>query len=163
MKEETNVAVNENGHGLHYTLENRADNWDNGEFEASRHNALISEMAYGNLIDQNRRYVEEIITKSMEKDVKVLLVNVPLYDSYRNTQDREFLKQQKDFCASFAKKYDNVQFYDFSDDHRFTEKDFYDANHLNDKGTKKFTLLLDSIMVNQSLPLITKNLLENDQ
>ncbi len=163
LKEETNVAVNENGHGLHYTLENRADNWDNGEFEAARHNTLIIEGLHDSLIEQNRQYMEEIIRKSAERGVKVLLVNVPLYVSYRDTQNREFLKQQKDFCTYFVKEYNNVQFYDFSDDPRFTEEDFYDANHLNDIGTRKFTLFLDSIMVHQSSPLMTKNLLENDQ
>ncbi|MDD4777201.1 MAG: hypothetical protein PHV53_02815 [Fermentimonas sp.] len=162
LKEVTNVAVKENGQGLHYTLKNRADNWDNGELDASRHNALITEAAQDSLIGQNRQYIEEIIRKSAERGIKVLLINVPLYVSYRDTQNSEFLKQQRDFCTYFAKEYDNVQYFDFSDDPRFSDEDFYDASHLNEKGTKKFTLLLDSIMEHQSSPYMTKNLLVND-
>jgi len=124
--------------------------WDNGIAEATRHNALIAHAIDADLFDQNKQYVEEIIRKSAERNVKVMLINVPLYNSYRENQNSLFLKQQKDFCKYFAERHKNVLYYDFSGDLRFTEDDFYDANHLNDKGTKKFSLLLDSIMVRHS-------------
>src|SRR5690554_748666 len=160
MKDETHVTIDDRGYGTQYTLDNRSAEWDNGEVEASRHNALIADGAGKNRIEQNRQYVEEIIKKSAERNVVVMLVIVPLYQSYRDNQDREFVNQQKAFCDYFAENYLNVLFYDFSADPRFKEDDFYDANHLNEEGTKKFTLLLDSIMANPSTPLLTKNLLE---
>lgn len=157
MKNETRRTVNDMGYGPHYTLDNRLTEWDNGEFEAFRHNVLISDAIQSSSIDQNKQYMEEIIRKGADRNVKVILVNVPLYQSYRDNQIREFVDQQKDFCHYFVEKYENVLFYDFSDDRRFTEDDFYDANHLNERGTKKFTLLLDSILIHSSSQLWTKN------
>lgn len=164
LKDETRITINDRGHGLHYSFNNRATEWDNGEYEASRHNSLISEALEGNQVDQNKRYVEDIIRKSMDKNVKVLLVNAPLYQSYRKNQNKEFVNQHRDFCNYFAEEYDNVLFYDFSDDSRFTEDDFYDANHLNDRGTKKFTMMVDSILANSSSRLWTERKInrEND-
>ena len=157
LRDETHITINDRGYGLHYTLANRSAEWDNGEFEASRHNALIAEALHDNRIYQNRQYVEEIINKSAEKNVKVVLVNVPLYRSYRDNQNREFVTWQKEFCNYFVENYSNVLFYDFSDDPRFMEDDFYDANHLNERGTEKFTRMLDSIMSNDSSRLIVES------
>ncbi len=157
LRDETHITINDKGYGLHYTLANRSAEWDNGEFEASRHNALIAEAMHSNRIDQNRQYVEGIINKSTKKNVKVILVNVPLYRSYRDNQNREFVTRQKEFCNYFVENYSNVLFYDFSDDPRFMGDDFYDANHLNERGTEKFTRMLDSIMCNDSSRLLVES------
>lgn len=151
--DETQITINERGHGHHYTFRNRASEWDNGEYEASRHNRLIADAIQGNPIDENKRYVEEIIQKSAEREVKVLLVNLPIFRSYREHQNRAFVIRQKEFCHYFAEKYENVLYCDFSDDPRFSEDDFYDANHLNERGAKKITLILDSILADPSTHL----------
>lgn len=148
LKNETRRTVNELGYGANYTIENRQNNWDNGEIEVNRHNSLISSALESNVIAQNKKYVDEIIKECKKRNIKVLLVNFPLYSSYRSLQKEEFLSIQKDFCKSFDEQYNNVSFFDFSDNDYFTEPDFYDANHLNEIGSKKFTLMLDSIINN---------------
>ena len=157
MKNESHITTDDRGYGIHYTFDNRDAEWDNGEFEASRHNALIADIIDKSRIEQNRQYVEEIISKSAEKNVKVILIISPLFQSYRNNQQREFVDQQKEFCHYFRDNYSNVLFYDFSDDPRFMEDDFYDANHLNERGTEKFTRILDSIMSNDSSRFVVNN------
>jgi hypothetical protein len=37
-------------------------------------------------------------------------------------------------------------YYNFLNDPSFQAEDFYDADHLDEKGAKKFTLLLDSVI-----------------
>lgn len=157
LRDETHITIDDRGYGINYTLGNRSVGWDNGEFEASRHNALIAGATDGSRVEQNRQYVEEIIRKSADRNVKVVLVNVPLYQSYRDNQNREFVNQQKAFCNYFVENYSNVLFYDFSDDPSFMDDDFYDANHLNERGTEKFTRMLDSIMNNDSSRLLVKS------
>lgn len=142
-------TVNELGYGVNYTLNNRMPEWDNGDFEALRHNELISSSISDKAISENKQYVEDIIRKCAEKDIKVLIVNSPLYKSYLDNQKNEYLEQQKSFCNYFAENYSNVELYDFRGDIRFTENDFYDSNHLNEIGSKKFTMILDSVIVNQ--------------
>ena len=101
------------------------------------------------VLGYDKQYVEDIIRKCAEKDIKVLIVNSPLYKSYLDNQKNEYLEQQKSFCNYFAENYSNVELYDFRGDIRFTENDFYDSNHLNEIGSKKFTMILDSVIVNQ--------------
>ncbi len=150
LMNESHITINDKGHGVHYTFFNRAAEWDNGEMEATRHNELIRNAQQDGLIEQNKAYVEDIIRKCAERNVMVILLNVPLFKTYREHQISDFVDQQKAFCNYFAEKYENVLYADFSNHPDFTEKDFYDANHLNDRGTKKFTLMLDNILSDSS-------------
>ena len=104
--DETQITINERGHGHHYTFRNRASEWDNGEYEASRHNRLIADAIQGNPIDKNRRYVEEIIQKSAEREVKVLLVNLPIFQSSREKNNRASVIHQKEFFHILAEIYE---------------------------------------------------------
>lgn len=149
IKNETRRTVDDRGYSAHYKLENRANEWDKGVYEASYHNNLISRVVIEDRIKQNKHYVKEIIEKCAEKNVKVLLINVPIYKSYRENLKLEYLNQQKEFCKYFVENFSNTLYYDFSDNPIFTEDDFYDVSHLNEFGAKKFTMILDSIMVNQ--------------
>lgn len=158
IRNDTHISTNEKGYGIHYTLANRSADWDNGQFEALRHNALIDEaMSMNNRFDQNRKYVEDIILQSSRRGVKVLLVNVPLYQTYRDHLNSDHMIQQKEFCRYFEKNFPNVSYHDFSNDPRFTEGDFYDANHLNEKGTEKFTRIIDSIINSDTSRLLVES------
>lgn len=151
LKNESELTVDDRGFGDKYTLDNRREEWDDGARAASGHNALITEGFNLDRINQNKEYLEDIIRKSEERDITVILVKLPIYKSYRENLKNEYIIQQNEFCNYFAAKYDNVLFLDFSDDQRFTEDDYYDANHLNETGAKKFTLMLDSIMVDNAI------------
>src|SRR5690554_4031209 len=157
LKDETRITIDDKGYGIHYTLDNRKAEWDNGKHEASYHNDLIATRSDDKRVNQNRKYLEEIIQKCAEKNVKVILINVPLYVSYRDNLNTKFLKQQKDFCHYFTENHENVMFYDFSCDPRFTEDDYYDVTHLNERGAEKFTVLIDSVMHPGSSRLLTEH------
>jgi len=146
LKNESYRTVNDLGYGINYTLANRSAEWDNGKEEALRHNKMIFRTIDANNISQNKKYMEMIILKSAERNVKVILVNLPLYKSYVHNQNKVLLNQQKEFCKNLAAKFGKVFYYDFSEDPRFVEDDFYDANHLNEVGAKKMSLVLDRII-----------------
>lgn len=158
LREETHLTVNEYGYGENYTLSNRTADWDEGKPEALRHNQLISESVSLNKITENKAYIEDICKKSAEHGIRVFLINTPLRPSYYNNLTPEFLAEGKEFSSSFAREFKNVSYLDFSTDDRFSEEDFYDSIHLNETGSKKFTLLMDSIMLNNNNThqLITK-------
>lgn len=147
VKNDTHRTVNDYGYGSNYTLKNRMEEWDNGSFEAARHNELISSIIDESMIEENKRYVEDIISKCAERDIEVIIVSSPLYKSYLENQDSNFLNKYNDFCRYFVESYpNNVVQYNFSNDSRFTEDDFYDSNHLNEVGSIKLTMILDSVM-----------------
>ena len=45
-----------------------------------------------------------------------------------------------------AREYDGVVYFNFYDDKRFKEDDFKDGDHLNSKGAKKITQILNNII-----------------
>lgn len=149
IKDETNRIVNDYGFPTLYAIGNELVEWDKGAFQASVHNEQISNTNRVEQIKLNMQYVEEIIKKCAERNVKVILLNVPLYNSYRENINTEITSQHKAFCEYFRDNYPNTSYYDYSDSPVFTKEDYYDFNHLNEIGSKKFTLMLDSIINNQ--------------
>ena len=148
VKNETHRTVNDQGFSVLYTISDKPVEWDKGAYQASVHNDQIARAIPEDIINENKQYVEEIIKKCAERNVKVILLNVPLYKSYRENLKTELRNYQKAFCEYFTDKYPNTLYYDFSDSPVFTEDDYYDFNHLNEMGSKKFTLMLDSLINN---------------
>ena len=146
VKNETHRTVNDHGFSVLYTISDKPVEWDKGAYQASQHNDQFSHSTPEDRINQNKQYLEGIIKKSAERNVKVILLNVPLYKSYRENLKTEITSQQKAFCEYFIDNYPNTLYYDYSDSPVFTKEDYYDFNHLNDIGSKKFTLMLDSII-----------------
>ena len=148
--------MNQEIHNHHHSKKSRESFWMgvnvSGQFQVLFWSfcQLIRNAQQDGLIEQNKAYVEDIIRKCAERNMMVILLNVPLFNTYREHQISDFVDQQKAFCNYFAEKYENVLYADFSNHPDFTEKDFYDANHLNDRGTKKFTLMLDNILSDSS-------------
>lgn len=92
-------------------------------------------------------HICKIVSKCKEKDIQVLMVTLPamkmFYDNI-NPKQTETL-----YCLvdSLRIVYDNVTYMDFfKSDSLFTVDEMYNPTHLNPRGAKKFTLMLnDSI------------------
>ena len=144
----SNINVNELGFGVNYLSKNRSLDWHNGKPNALRHNVWIEGEMPLNLINTNRKYVSAIIEKFVQRDIKVLLITSPTYKTYRENLDTNYLKLKDEFCRSFVNEGNNVAFADFSNDIRFVEEDYFDANHLNEIGAKKFTTIVNDQLSN---------------
>ncbi|NLX81574.1 MAG: DUF1574 family protein [Proteiniphilum sp.] len=140
----SHLNVNNLGYGTNYNVNNKLIDWDNGVNEAMRHNELIK--TYKNdkqAYEENLNYVSDICKLSEERGIKVILLAPPIYKSYTNTLDNEYINDRNAFCQSIADKYSNTTFLDLSNSDLFAADDFYDANHLNDEGTRKMVGLMD--------------------
>ncbi|MBR3492368.1 MAG: hypothetical protein IKH44_08735 [Bacteroidales bacterium] len=89
----------------------------------------------------------KIISQCQEKNVKVILVTPPVTSLYYNVMDNYQLETMHDVADSLSNAFDNVVYWDFMKaDSLFTVDEFYNPTHLNPRGAKKFTLMLnDSI------------------
>lgn len=139
----SNINTNKLGFGINYSSKNKRPNWNNGKTEALRHNLWIKEEEHLSLINTNKIYVDDILKKCAAKKIKVLIINTPTCVTYQNNLNTNYLKKKKDFCKSFEQAYNNVIYLDFSDDKRFFDEDFFDGDHLNEIGAKKFTLIIN--------------------
>lgn len=89
-----------------------------------------------------------------EKDIQVVFVTTPCHKSYWKFCKEEVLQSQQKFLHNLCQQF-SCKYYNFLKDERFVLEDFANVDHLNLKGSIKFsTLLNDSLTVTST----TKNL-----
>lgn len=125
------------GWATDYTYSNRPSPWDNG-----RERAEGNTYSDTTIVALNREFLSEIFTFCRTKNVKVLLVNTPTSPLFRKYQDARQLQMNKKILDKLLMAYPEVKYIDLEADTRFTEKDFYDADHLNTDGAARLTSLL---------------------
>lgn len=93
--------------------------------------------------NQNTERIQKMITFCEQRNIQVLLVNMPVYPDYLNHLNPEKLIKIDKTCDYLTKTNSNVTRVDLSSDFRFQLQDFHDADHLNAQGAKKCTLLIN--------------------
>lgn len=95
---------------------------------------------------RNYSIIEKLITDCKIKDVKVLLISLPAWETYKKHLDSVQLKMTTQACIDLSGKYDNVAYYSYFYDTRFVVEDFANADHLNNLGAEKISQILDGII-----------------
>jgi hypothetical protein len=95
---------------------------------------------------ENLSYLVSIIEFAAKKNVKVVLITSPAWKAYTDNLDPVQMGRTTRTADSLAQRYDNTVYFNLLTDSAFTAADYYDGDHLNDKGAKKFTLKLDSLI-----------------
>jgi hypothetical protein len=94
----------------------------------------------------NVERIQEIIDVCKERNIEVIIVNMPVTTEYLKLLNPEKLKKIEATCDSLEKENPNVMRINFLRDPRFNISDFQDADHLNAEGAKKLTLLIDAYL-----------------
>ena len=80
--------------------------------------------------------------KTLKKGgVEPIFFTAPTYSEFNKYLDFTRIKLNQQSITELTQKYD-IKYLDFSDSTLFNKKDFYDEDHLNKIGAKKFGLLL---------------------
>lgn len=95
---------------------------------------------------QNTERIQNMITFCEQKNIQVLLVNMPVYPDYLDRLNPEKLLKIDKTCDDLAKTNPNVTRVNLSRDSRFQLQDFHDADHLNAQGAKKCSLLINTYL-----------------
>ena len=133
-------TCNELGFGTTYKLENRSEDWkESGATAAKRHTRRKIDST---IMEKNIRLVGEMVNKCVEKKAQVIILTTPTFHTYRENLNQKQLELMEECCGYFVKHYDNVCRLNLLADERFCEDDFYDADHLNEFGAAKLTLIL---------------------
>lgn len=131
------------GFGLDFTLQSRYDGWERtGEIAACRHTAPD-----GSWVDYNLGYLRRLIALCRGIGAEPVLVTPPCYTTYNEHLDKAQFDRYVALTGMVAAEAD-LRWLDFLTDNRFTADDFWDADHLNDRGAVKFSRILsDSLAV----------------
>lgn len=90
--------------------------------------------------------LNEIIKVANENNVKVIITTTPAYQSYLVELNPHQLNVMDKTLDSIVHSNNNAFRFNLLDDIRFIETDFYDGDHLNSEGAKKFTSALNSYL-----------------
>lgn len=138
----TEVTSSIDGWGSNFTADVTKDIEATGTAAARRHTKRDRSLAPINI-----GYLKEISRTLEPKGVRIIFVTLPAYRSYWLSLDKEQWDSTRAAMLSIVAQHPNAQYVDMLNDDRFTAGDFYDGDHLNDRGAAKFSRILNGLIM----------------
>jgi len=101
---------------------------------------------YINLLGSNLKILERMLTEFKSKDIKIIFATIPVYTTFSQNITKNNYDIMTSKINNIATKY-GVKYYNYFYDNRFDVSDFWDDDHLNEKGALKFSAILWNDMV----------------
>lgn len=139
------------GMGTSYALKFRKNDWEStGKIAAQRHTSLgkIDSLANAEKLKNNVHYLDLLIEECNRLNISVIVVTMPAYCSYYEELNRDQLSQMYSIIENLNTS-NKFQYLNLLKDTRFDENDFYDADHLNEYGAHKVSLILNDFFNNK--------------
>ncbi|MGF1556905.1 hypothetical protein [Paucihalobacter sp.] len=95
-------------------------------------------------LSQNLKSLNDIIELCQQNSIEVILVTFPCYNSYTENLNEYQLKTTIETGENMDRVFKNCTYLNFMNDDRFKAEHFFDADHLNDKGAKLFSEILNT-------------------
>ena len=109
-----------------------------GQYTAEKHTTKNFK-----LYDNNLKSLQKIIKMCQKKNIKILFITTPAHVSYFKNLNQIQLSKTIKTINELVQKNQNCSYLNLLKSDKFMASDFYDADHLNDIGAKKLSLLLD--------------------
>ncbi|SDB48305.1 hypothetical protein SAMN03097699_1619 [Flavobacteriaceae bacterium MAR_2010_188] len=109
-----------------------------GEIVAKKH--TIENEEY---FEANQDSFKAIVELAQENSIEVIVITLPAYETYFKNMEENQIENTIQFGKTLAKTYPNVRYLNFLEDKRFNKSDFYDADHLNEIGARKFSRIIN--------------------
>jgi hypothetical protein len=142
------IFSNELGYGLTCSLDKKPKDWEaTGIITAKRH--TLKEDSLMTFFCENKKMIDLIIAKCQKRNIQVILLTTPTWHTYYENLDPEQLEIKEKTCNELVHSFDNVTYLNLLYDKRFVADDFYDTDHLSEKGAEKLTRLLDTYIIHE--------------
>lgn len=103
-----------------------------------------------NNVKLNTIFLNKFVKLCKEKNIKIIFVSSPFYQTYVKSIPLH-AKKQVNAIVNDISIHNKIPFYDYSTSKEFRLKDFKNDNHLNPDGAKKFTMIIDSLLMNKTI------------
>ncbi len=141
VKDKTDVNCSRLGWGENYNSSYAQNLVSSGKTAAKRHHILTNEHIAHNIL-----ILTDLIKLAQAKKIKIIIYTSPAYKTYVRYADKNQLNTTSSIIKQFSKKYSNIYYHNWFTDQSFLATDFYDGDHLNEIGAKKFSIKLDSVI-----------------
>lgn len=113
-----------------------------GAFTAKKHTVKNF-----NLYAENLKSVHKIITLCKKNKINIVFLTTPTHQSYYQNLNKIQLEKTTKTISELVKKNPNCNYLNLLKSEVFTNKDFYDADHLNEIGAEKLSILLNNSLM----------------
>jgi hypothetical protein len=100
------------------------------------------------LLEANIEAYKQLNLWCKKRGVRVILVTLPSYSSYRDNLNTDQLNEMIRVGNMLDSEFTNCLYYNYMAHPDFISSDFYDPDHLNAEGAKKFSLILNALIEN---------------
>lgn len=143
FKHKSDITCTKLGFGLKYNSRRSKDLGKTGPASAKVHTV---DKVNDHIFHDNIKSLQSIIDFSRRHHFKIIFVTCPAYYTYRDHLSNNQLYATINTVTKLSADNPNTHYFNFISDSSFTAADFYDGDHLNEIGAKKFTLKMDSIV-----------------
>ena len=145
FKGKDHILCNNLGWGLGYDSKKSTNNLEISGLSASKRHTRNNIYSNENkdIFSKNIWYLNQISNWAKTNGVEVIFFTPPAHISYINNLNPEQLSITRNTVRNISDKYDNCNYIDLMESSFFEKNDFYDADHLNEKGAKKLSKLLN--------------------
>lgn len=99
------------------------------------------------VLDSNITTIEEMVKEIIISGKMPVFVTTPQHNTYLRKMDRNKYNQMKNVIEGLCNKY-KIKYFNYTEDTRFLNEDYFDPIHLNKRGAEKFTKILNSEIFN---------------
>ena len=100
------------------------------------------------IVNENIAYIEHMIHLCDSYNVRLLLITTPVYHSYYDNVNSTQYNMMTAYCDSIQDAYAHVRYMNYFMDSRFVDEDFFDSDHLDERGAEKFSKILSNELKN---------------
>jgi hypothetical protein len=97
-------------------------------------------------VQENVTILEDIIRELKVRGIKLVLVTPPVTRYYSDGMNAGQYQQMQDILKRLSSNY-GVNYFNYGFDSKFSDEDYYDSDHLNLHGARKFSLLLKADVI----------------
>lgn len=157
-KSKTNdITVNQFGWGTTYSSVNNNDLIETGLTASKRHTKKeIDSGTNKKIFDSNINYISQIIDFCYKNGVNLIFITIPTHQAYFTQLDKHQLSTMINTVKSLTQKNSHINYLNWLNHPDFQDVDFYDADHLNEIGAEKLSVILSDYVdtLNISHPLV---------
>lgn len=144
LNHKTDQTCNSLGWGTNYHSGNKPDLDESGKQAAKRH-TVKDDL----LLAQNLKTLNYFIEFAKERNIKIVFFTSPGYQTYVSRLDLHQLSTTVASMQQLVASHPFCSYTNLLEDSNFVAEDFYDADHLNEKGAQKLTARVDQLIAAQ--------------
>ncbi|MFT8352888.1 D-alanyl-lipoteichoic acid biosynthesis protein DltD [Clostridium saccharoperbutylacetonicum] len=146
MIAEKTLIKHSNGTPVVNWLDNENNNSDIVNERIGERQALIDgNKNYPETVKENTQIFKDYLNLLKDNNIKPIVIVCPV-SKYYSKYFPERLKHEFHTIINEVRKEYDFQFFDYFSSELFNDEDFSDVSHLNDKGSEKFTQILNEVI-----------------